>query len=109
MNEKQETRAISKDKERAKKRLLSLLGLHTQAFQSGIGAAAFVKEFINVFTKYVQFSDEEIFAMEELSQIIRDYPHIIRQEDGPAAFLDDLHKASEIYLEYFPKPKTTEN
>jgi len=109
MTENKESRVISKDKEKAKKRLLSLLGLHTQAFQSGIGAEAFVKEFIKAFTKYVQFSDEEIFAMEDLSEIIRNYPHIVRQEAGAEAFLDDLHRASEIYFEYFPKPEPIGN
>ena len=105
MNENQEMRAISKDKKKAKERLLLLLKDHPQVFKTGIGAEEFVKEFIKVFTKYTQFSDDEIFALEEASQIIIDFPQIIKPETGAEQFLEDLYKASILFSEYFPKPK----
>jgi hypothetical protein len=109
MNE-QKDRVISKNKEYAKKRLLSLLKEHPQVFQAGIGPEAFVDELNKAYTKYIQFSDDEIFAMEEISNIIiMDFPHIINQETGIEKFFDDLNKASIKYLEYFPKPKPTTN
>jgi hypothetical protein len=103
-NEKQESRLISGNKEAAMKRLLSLLMLHPQVFQAGIGAEEFAKELIKAYTKYIQFTDDEIFAMEDISQIIMDYPQVIRPETGAEAFLEDLYKTSVKYFEYFPKP-----
>jgi len=105
MNENQEMRAISKDKNHAKKRLLNLLNQYPQVFKTGIGAEEFVKEFIKAFTKYIQFNDDEIFAMEETSQAIIDFPQIIKTETGAEAFLEDLHKASILFTECFPKPQ----
>lgn len=92
MTENQETRAIAKDKEQAKTRLLSTLKNIPQAFKAGIGAAEFVKEFKNIFEKYITLSDEEIFALEEISLIIKDYPHIVKP--GAEDFFEDLLKAS---------------
>jgi hypothetical protein len=109
MNEEQETRLISENKETARERLLSLLILHPQVFPAGIGAEAFVKELIKAFTKYAQFTDDEIFAMEDISQIIRDYPQVIRPDAGAEEYLEDLHKASIKYFDCFPKPEPAEN
>jgi len=101
MNEDQESRAISKDKEDAKKRLLSLLSQHPQVFKAGIGAETFVDEFIEAFKKYITYSDNEIFAIDEISQIIKEYPQIISPETGAKNLLEDLNKAATKFSEYF--------
>jgi len=43
--------------------------------------------------------------MEEISHIIIDYPQIIQPGTEVGVFLEDLHKISINYSEYFIKPK----
>jgi len=108
MTEKQSSNVIAKNKEEAKKRLQNLLKAHPQVFPEGIGAEQFVKEYIKTFESFVLFSDEEIFEMEAVSDIIKNnHPQIIQPGAGAEYFLEDLKKASIKYFEKFPKLKPT--
>jgi len=106
MNEeqKEEARVISKSRKWTMERLLSMINLCPQIFQSGIGAEAFVEELNKARIKMAECADETIFAMEELLQVIRVCPQIYQPGISAEAFVDDLSKAAKKFKECFIGP-----
>jgi len=103
MNEKQETFTITKDKKSAMERMLALINPYPQIFQSVTSIETLVDEFIKAFTKYSKYSDQQIFALEALSNTIVGYQQAVQSGIGGEAFLESLSKAAAKYDEYFAK------
>jgi uncharacterized protein YjcR len=81
-----------------------LPNMHPQVFQFGIGVEAFVEDFIKAFTKYNEYSNNEKTSMGRLSELIKNFPHIIRSEIKTGAFLEEMSKVAERFEEYFKRP-----
>jgi hypothetical protein len=80
-------------------KILSILNLNPQIFQTGIGVEAFVEDLIKASEKY---SSIEFPEMTELSKIVSNFPQIIHPE-GAEAFIENLHKAAVRFDGYFRK------
>jgi hypothetical protein len=100
----EEIRIEIREKDDEMKKMLSLISLQPQIFQAEIGAEAFVKDFIKVFTKYIEYSKDEKRSMERLSEVIKFFPQVIRHGTGAETFLEDIRKASKRFVEYFEIP-----
>jgi hypothetical protein len=95
-----EAQAAYVEKKENMERMGSLLSHYPQVFKAGIGAEAFVEDFIKAFTKYSEYSGAEKGSINFLLKEMVNFPQIVRPE-GAEAFVEDFRKAAVKFYKHF--------